>query len=177
MTKHVIVAVVVLASCTKPERSSPTSGVPTVTATPTATSTPTATPSAAAKGGWHDSIAVTPPPRWKLAGQTDEADHITRVLSAPAGACRVTLDVWAGLPPTTGGIMATQSKRRVTVDDRSLDLVKTSQFQGAADVVDALFVNDGRSYGRLVFRDCETALVDEALGTTRLSKAVASTPD
>ena len=92
--------------------------------------------------------------------------------SAPSGKCNVRVDVWAGLPPTPGGPMVTQSRRMVNVDGHRLELVKTSQFQGAAAIVDALFANDGTSYARAAFRECTPEQVDQALASARIAKAV-----
>jgi hypothetical protein len=120
-------------------------------------------------------LLVVEPPNWKVTQDTSEKDHVASVATGP-GTCRVEVDVWAGLPPTTGGPMVTSSSRFVVVDGRKLELVTTSQFHGQPAVVDALFVNDGTSYGRAVFRNCTTAQVDQALAAAKLSARVGSTP-
>ncbi len=68
--------------------------------------------------------------------------------------------------------MASQSSRKVAVDGHTLELVRTSQFQGRAAVVDVLFANDGKSYARAAFRECTPEQVDQALAGAKLAKAV-----
>lgn len=118
------------------------------------------------------SLMVVRPAGWSVTEDPAEKDHAGVIATAEAGKCTVRVDLWAGLPPSPGGPMVTQSKRSITVDGHKLDLVKTSQFQGAAAVVDAVFANDGTSYARAVFRDCTQEQVDQALGSAKLAKNV-----
>jgi len=115
---------------------------------------------------------VVRPTGWTVTQDPVENEHTGLLAMAPDGKCNVRLDLWAGLPKTPGGAMVDTSKRSVTVDGRKLDVIKTSQFQGVAAVVDAVFANDGTSYARAVFRDCSADQVDQALSTAKLAKSI-----
>ncbi len=115
---------------------------------------------------------IVRPPGFTVKEDTAEKDHASVIATAANGKCNVRVDLWAGLPPTPGGPMVTQSTRKVTVDGHRLELVRTSHFQGSATVVDALFANDGTSYARAVFRECTPDQVDEALAGAKLAKAI-----
>jgi hypothetical protein len=165
----VLSTALMLAGCKSPQSASGTAEANGATA-PSA-----AAPASAPQESWRTLLDVRPSGWANKAGASEPA-HESMTATAPSGRCTLAVDLWAGLPPSPGGPMMAQSKRSVVVDGRKVDVVKTSQFQGRAQVVDAVFVNDGTSYARAVFRECTDAEVDFALGSAKLAKAVRGAP-
>jgi hypothetical protein len=93
-------------------------------------------------------------------------------LAAPSGSCTLNVDRWWGLPPDTGGPAHVESSRPVVVDGVALSIDTMSLFEGTAQKVDTLYVNDRDANTRLVFRGCAPAEVDAVLASAKLSPSV-----
>jgi hypothetical protein len=104
-------------------------------------------------------IGFKPSAEWNLSEKRD-LDGEETVVTARAGLeCRATINTWTSLPPSPGGMMSVASTRERTVDGVPVKIAKTSVFADQAEEVEAVFVNDGRAYGRVVLRKCS---LDEA---------------
>lgn len=67
------------------------------------------------------------------------------------------------------GPMVVAEQRTVTIAGREAALQRTSMFQGRADEVDVVFIQDTGWQVRIVFRGCSEAQVGEVLAALQVA--------